>query len=229
VGLLAAEVQSESGEAFGDLDGGEGLGDGDVGVAAVVVVPAVVRVDTADPGDGAVDDIHDAVEMGSAGGVDRSPLAVGVELDGFGGTRFAVPAVGVAVDLAGAGVAVDDQHAVGAVLDLGEKRFVVARLTWNVAAISATVCWPESYICWAWSSWRWVSLARRPPTRPPDRGYLDDMPAGTTAPLATTGTRRIADDGGRRFHRRSIRKVKIHALRYQKYQATNELWARRRG
>ena len=39
-------------------------------------------------------------------------------------------------------------------------------------------------------------LCRRT-ARPPDRGYVDDMLAGTTALLATTGTRRIADDGSR--------------------------------
>jgi hypothetical protein len=48
----------------------------------------------------------------------------------------------------------------------------------------------------------------------PDRGYIDDMLAGTTAPLATTGTRRIADDGSRRprLLKIKVRKIKIHAL-----------------
>src|SRR5207245_1726626 len=44
---------------------------------------------------------------------DVPPLAVGVELHGFTGAGFAVPAVGVGVDLR-FGVAVDDQGAVGA-------------------------------------------------------------------------------------------------------------------
>jgi hypothetical protein len=63
VGSLTAEVRSESGEAFGDLDGGEGLGEGRRRTA-VVVVPAAIRVDTADAGDGAVEDMHDALRWG---------------------------------------------------------------------------------------------------------------------------------------------------------------------
>ncbi|HEY8112745.1 MAG TPA: hypothetical protein VII16_07745 [Actinomycetes bacterium] len=43
-------------------------------------------------------------------------------------------------------------------------------------------------------------LCRRT-ARLPDRGYIDDMLAGTTASLATTGTRRIADDGSHRSGR----------------------------
>jgi hypothetical protein len=56
-------------------------------------------------------------------------------------------------------------------------------------------------------------LCRRT-ARLPDRGNVEDMLAGTTALLATTGTRRIADDGesATRSSKIKLRKIKIYAL-----------------
>lgn len=52
---------------------------------------------------------------------------------------------------------------------------------------------------------------------PPARratGYIDDMLAGTTALLATTGAQRIADDGGGDQNTEdNFKKIKIEALK----------------
>lgn len=54
----------------------------------------------------------------------------------------------------------------------------------------------------------------RPTAHSPGCGYIDDMLAGTTARLATTGTRRIADGGSHRLRplKIKIRKIKIYVL-----------------
>ncbi|GAA4632346.1 hypothetical protein GCM10023196_065420 [Actinoallomurus vinaceus] len=52
---------------------------------------------------------------------------------------------------------------------------------------------------------RRVDHRRRVTSRSPDRGYVDDVPAGATPPPATTGTRRIADDESRRLRSMKVR------------------------
>jgi hypothetical protein len=73
-------------------------------------------VDGTDAGDAALDDVDDALEAGLPGGGDGPPLAVGLKLHFLALAGLAVAAVRVRVDLARAGVAVDDQYAVAAVL-----------------------------------------------------------------------------------------------------------------
>jgi len=73
-------------------------------------VPGVaVRIDGADAGHGAVDDEDHALEASLAGGSDVPPHPVGIELCAAALADLAVPPAGVGVDLAGPGVAVDDQ------------------------------------------------------------------------------------------------------------------------
>ena len=109
-----AERDPEGGELAGDLEVGQRWTEGDVGVAAVVVVPgAEVAGDGADADHDAVGDVDHRAQPGAAGGGDGEPFAVGLELELLGGAGFAVAAVG-GVGLR-AGVAVDDQGAVAAV------------------------------------------------------------------------------------------------------------------
>jgi hypothetical protein len=110
-----AEAQAEGRELLGDLEVCEGRGEGDVGVAAVIALPRPLGVDGADAGNGAVDDVDHALEPGLAGRGDVPPFTVGLKLHFLALAGLAVAAVG-AVDLAGPGVAVDDQDAVPAVL-----------------------------------------------------------------------------------------------------------------
>jgi hypothetical protein len=80
-------------------------------------------VDGTDAGDAALDDVDDALEAGLPGGGDGPPLAVGLKLHFLALAGLAVAAVRVRVDLPRAGVAVDDQDAVAAVL-VGEQVLV---------------------------------------------------------------------------------------------------------
>ena len=109
-----AERDPEGGELAGDLEVGQRRTEGDVGVAAVVVVPgAEVAGDGADADYDAVGDVDHRAQPGAAGRGDGEPFAVGFELELLGGAGFAVAAVG-GVGLR-AGVSVDDQGAVAAV------------------------------------------------------------------------------------------------------------------
>ncbi len=115
-----AEPEAEGKELLGDLQVGQGRGERDIGVAAVIAAPGAVGLDGADAGHGAVGDVDEALEPVLAGGRDEPPLAVGLQLDGFVLAGLAVAAAGV-VDLARPGVAVDDQDAVAAVLAGGPR------------------------------------------------------------------------------------------------------------
>ena len=85
-----AEADAERRELLGYLQAGQRRGERDVGVAAVVVVPGAVGLCRADSGHDAVGDVDEALEPGLAGWGDEPPLAVGLDLDGFGLAGLAV-------------------------------------------------------------------------------------------------------------------------------------------
>lgn len=110
-----AQGEAEGRELACDLGLCEGLGEGDVDVAPIVGVPfGQVGVDGSDAGDRAVDDVDHGFEARPSCLGDGEPFAVGFELGAFAGAGLPVSAVGVGIDLAGAGAAVDDEGAVWA-------------------------------------------------------------------------------------------------------------------
>lgn len=106
------------------------------------------------------------LQLGQGAAAIGEPLAIGVELHLFAGTSFAVAAVGISVDLAGAGAEVDDRRAVAAVEVSVQLPVDGGTADGESLGDLARACAPEPYISCAWPSCRYDDAAGRPPTRP---------------------------------------------------------------